>query len=334
MSVFKQETVDPLDIDRYLDLDQAVYPSPAISSLSKGKAISTPEFHAPTPIRNILPPQQPAQQMFAGPSHQYDLHKQQTSLPLGALANSLAAAPPTSLNYGGLPKDYGMGSSSSFLDMNDMFDFNSMSGQNPSFGNGFDMEMDSDSPVDGVFSNHSSQGSVSGFVDPHALGGIEEESPTPTQSAPVRLWPGAHQAAMAKQQQEQEIQRQQQLRAAQQPQAPSHKRNTSRSNGNPNRPPTDPVVEERISRLLNQMRHSSVASSNDDAPTPQASQQNISKFRKDEEDMDDDERLLASEEGKKLSSKERRQLRNKVSARAFRSRRKGRSEPMLCSISC
>jgi len=38
--------------------------------------------------------------------------------------------------------------------------------------------------------------------------------------------------------------------------------------------------------------------------------------------MDEDERLLNSEEGKKLSSKERRQLRNKVSARAFRSRRK------------
>lgn len=38
--------------------------------------------------------------------------------------------------------------------------------------------------------------------------------------------------------------------------------------------------------------------------------------------MDSDELLLASEEGKKLSSKERRQLRNKVSARAFRSRRK------------
>ncbi|KAK9465546.1 hypothetical protein V1512DRAFT_265726 [Lipomyces arxii] len=38
--------------------------------------------------------------------------------------------------------------------------------------------------------------------------------------------------------------------------------------------------------------------------------------------VDDDERLLASEEGKKLSSKERRQLRNKVSARNFRLRRK------------
>lgn len=49
---------------------------------------------------------------------------------------------------------------------------------------------------------------------------------------------------------------------------------------------------------------------------------NISRPKKDEDDMDDDERLLASEEGKKLTSKERRQLRNKVSARAFRSRRK------------
>jgi len=48
----------------------------------------------------------------------------------------------------------------------------------------------------------------------------------------------------------------------------------------------------------------------------------VQRMRKDEEDMDEDERLLASEEGKKLSSKERRQLRNKVSARAFRSRRK------------
>ena len=51
--------------------------------------------------------------------------------------------------------------------------------------------------------------------------------------------------------------------------------------------------------------------------------------KKDEEDMDEDERLLASEEGKKLSSKERRQLRNKVSARAFRSRRKGQYQNNL-----
>ena len=333
MSVFKQETVDPLDIDRYIDLDQAVYPSPANSTSSKGKAIATPEFHAPTPIRNFLPPQQPTKQTFAGPSHQYDLHKQQTSLPPGALANSLAAAPRINLTYGGLSQDYGMGSSSVFFPGEDMFDFNSISSQNPTFGSNSDIEMDFDSPIDGIFSNNDSQDSTSACIDPHAIGGPEEESPTPTQSAPIRLWPGAHQAAMAKQQQEQEIQRQQQLRAAQQPQASSHKRNMSRTNGNTNRPPTDPVVEERISRLLHQMRHSSVTSSNDDASTPQASQ-HIQKPKKDEEDMDDDERLLASEEGKKLSSKERRQLRNKVSARAFRSRRKGQSKQTLLMNAC
>lgn len=79
------------------------------------------------------------------------------------------------------------------------------------------------------------------------------------------------------------------------------------------------------------MRHSSVASSNDDqAATPNANgSQSHSRTRKDEEDMDEDERLLASEEGKKLSSKERRQLRNKVSARAFRSRRKGKFDLLV-----
>lgn len=41
-----------------------------------------------------------------------------------------------------------------------------------------------------------------------------------------------------------------------------------------------------------------------------------------EGDVDEDTKLLMSEEGKKLSSKERRQLRNKVSARNFRVRRK------------
>ncbi len=51
----------------------------------------------------------------------------------------------------------------------------------------------------------------------------------------------------------------------------------------------------------------------------------LPRIKKDEDDMDEDERLLASDAGKKLTSKERRQLRNKVSARAFRSRRKGKS---------
>ncbi|KAF5016150.1 hypothetical protein F66182_12263, partial [Fusarium sp. NRRL 66182] len=85
--------------------------------------------------------------------------------------------------------------------------------------------------------------------------------------------------------------------------------------------PTDPIVEERISRLLQQMRQNSLGQDNR-LGTPSSLLPQMAKQKKDEEDMDEDERLLASEEGKKLTSKERRQLRNKVSARAFRSRRK------------
>ena len=44
---------------------------------------------------------------------------------------------------------------------------------------------------------------------------------------------------------------------------------------------------------------------------------------------DEDEKILASEEGKKLNPRERRQLRNKVSARNFRVRRKGVSSSLF-----
>ncbi|RMZ76400.1 hypothetical protein DV737_g4835, partial [Chaetothyriales sp. CBS 132003] len=86
-------------------------------------------------------------------------------------------------------------------------------------------------------------------------------------------------------------------------------------------PGKDPAVEESISRILSQMRQKkdADAESENASPVPSAS---LSRSKKEEDEMDEDERLLASEEGKKLSSKERRQLRNKVSARAFRSRRK------------
>ncbi|ODQ54759.1 hypothetical protein SAICODRAFT_24006 [Saitoella complicata NRRL Y-17804] len=54
----------------------------------------------------------------------------------------------------------------------------------------------------------------------------------------------------------------------------------------------------------------------------QAGKEDSVEIEDDAEEMDNDEKLLQSEEGKKLSSKERRQLRNKVSARNFRVRRK------------
>lgn len=59
----------------------------------------------------------------------------------------------------------------------------------------------------------------------------------------------------------------------------------------------------------------SVANSNSSIP-------NSMKRKKNPADMDDDERILASDEAKKLTSRQRRQLRNRVSARHFRLRRK------------
>lgn len=78
-------------------------------------------------------------------------------------------------------------------------------------------------------------------------------------------------------------------------------------------------IDERITAVLNKMKPAKIVPS---ATSPSQTLPHIARMKKDEEEMDEDERLLASEEGKKLSSKERRQLRNKVSARAFRSRRK------------
>lgn len=83
---------------------------------------------------------------------------------------------------------------------------------------------------------------------------------------------------------------------------------------------SDLTLDQRIDAVLSRMKPTKIVPS---ASSPGQTLPHIARMKKDEEEMDEDERLLASEEGKKLSSKERRQLRNKVSARAFRSRRKG-----------
>ena len=336
---FKQESsIDPLDIDRYIDFDQAVHPSPSRSPLSasssQGKAIATPEFRVETPSNVFMPSYSSTQPTFSGPSHQYGLHKQQTGIPLGSLANTLAANQPSAFGYGAFQQGYvppidgyfGMSTT------DDIFDFNTLPSHNPSFSSSTDTDMDFDSPISDLFTPAVKQSLSNNFVDPSIINGSEDLSPTstPTQSNIGRLWPGMHQqqAALAKAQAQQKQQQQQQQQQAKtvQTQAPVLPRQAvTKAPTTSSRSVADPVVEERISRLLHQMRQDSVASSQDDAPTPTASgsSSHLVRQRKDEEDMDEDERLLASEEGKKLSSKERRQLRNKVSARAFRSRRKG-----------
>jgi hypothetical protein len=134
------------------------------------------------------------------------------------------------------------------------------------------------------------------------------------------------QAALAKAQAQQKQQQQIIQQQRQTAMAGQSRQQSQRPRGS--HPPTDPIVEEKISQLLNSMRQSSVSTDDNDAKTPNNGLSHVQRMKKDEEEMDEDERLLASEEGKKLSSKERRQLRNKVSARAFRSRRKGKNIDM------
>ena len=176
------------------------------------------------------------------------------------------------------------------------------------------MDVDSSSNLPAYFYPNGNAGNED-FVNPSAIESRDER---------VRVWPGMHQqqAALAKAQAQAQQQRQQQMMQQQQqkqhqtptPQQHSaHKRNGSQ---------TDPRTEDMIQRVVNQIRQNSNAG--DRSMSPPGLLPHVVRMKKDEEDMDEDERLLASDEGKKLSSKERRQLRNKVSARAFRSRRKGK----------
>ena len=328
-----QSCFDPLDIDRYINYDQNLFPSPSTSPVSsRPKPIASPNTVIGDSIDSPFPTQQ-SQQVFPPPNHQYDAYHQQAGLAPGALANTVAVNQADHLSFGGRGQSLfampPMSTDSYFgLNSTDDFDFGTAPSRNPSIG-GTDMDIDFGSPTQDMFMQ-SMGSSNTDFIDPAAIGGQEDTSNIVTSASATvgRVWPGMHQqqAALKAQAQQQSQQhaaaKPSQSLAASQPRQPAHK-----STGSTSRPPTDPIVEERISRLLNQMRHSSVASSNDDddalTPTANSNGSNTSRMKKDEEDMDEDERLLASEEGKKLSSKERRQLRNKVSARAFRSRRKG-----------
>ena len=298
--------VDPLDIEQYINPESMSYPSPSISpsfSSVKSSTIATPTTSS-QPFDT-----QRAEQTFSRPSHQYEQYKQQSSLPVGAVATTFA------LNE--TDRFYGHESYDMFTPTDGYFGMN-MTDEYIDFGTA-----PSQTDVDMDFGSSSQRMPTlsSTHVSPAAVGGQEatqNSQPHSSPSQPMRAWPGMHQQAamQAKAQAEAQAQRQQQIRQQSVPRsrAPSH---THQEN-------PDPHVEESIARLLDRMRHSSVSSSrNGDNDGSDGHYTHGPRIKKDEEDMDEDERLLASEEGKKLSSKERRQLRNKVSARAFRSRRKG-----------
>lgn len=283
----------------FSEYDNNPYQSPSLSPTTTSKMSFSKPIKAEPTTTSLLPASQP----MSGPSHQYDQYKQQTGIVPGALASTHAVNQNSQVQgYSNFNIDF-----STLGDTEDGFDFNAAPSQS-SLNTDVDMDFDSPSADPGYFYGDAT-------VNPSSIGGHE---PTAIQSPTVgRLWPGMHQqAALAKaqaqQRQQQQLMIQQQRRNAQnqQPKQPQRPKNQQ---------PTDPIVEQKITQLLNSMR--AKPASPDSAESVQ--HLNVSRPKKDEDDMDEDERLLASEEGKKLSSKERRQLRNKVSARAFRSRRKG-----------
>ncbi|KAM4060640.1 bZIP transcription factor [Hirsutella rhossiliensis] len=298
-----------VDLDALLDLSEYDnnYNSPSLSPSS-----SKPTFASPVSAV-VTTPSIPSTtpQTLSGPSHNYDMYRQQTGFVPGAIANTMAVNQTNNTGY----QDFGsLEYMSNLTPENDMFDFNTSPAQS-------NMEIDFESPAE----SHQ----LFNTVNPS---NIEQDAPSkrsppvPSTSGSVgRLWPGAHsQAALAKAQAQQ---RQQHTIQQQQAQRAGAQQQRSRAKA-PH--PTDPIVEQKITQLLNSMR---AKSSTHDAQG-QAAVTNLPRIRKDEEDMDEDERLLASEEGKKLSSKERRQLRNKVSARAFRSRRKEYITQLESEIAC
>ena len=292
--------VDPLDIEQYINPDSLAFPSP---SPSPSTSYKIPTIATPTASSQaIVPP--PTQQTFAAPSHQYEQYKQQSSLPVGAVANTFALNESDQYSYG--HDAYLMAQSGNFYatdNADDYIDF----GTAPAGP--------VDTSMDFTLSSQQNNLSSDSFIDPSAVGGLAQ-SPVVAKAStqPIRFWPGIHQ---------QQAKAQAEAQARQQ-QARQESLARSRSSSHPSQPASETHVEQSISRLLDRMRHSSVSSShNGDHGSPDGGSY-LGRKTKDEEDMDEDERLLASEEGKKLSSKERRQLRNKVSARAFRSRRKGK----------
>jgi len=98
----------------------------------------------------------------------------------------------------------------------------------------------------------------------------------------------------------------------QQPQQPSSRRPSASST----------QIEVAASLFAQIQQTASIITSHHHFPEPRDHIPNIVKAKKSDEEMDEDEKVLASEEAKAMDPQKRRQLRNKVSARHFRLRRK------------
>jgi len=256
-------------------------------------------------------------QTFPGPSHEYSRYRQLTGLPTGAMTAIPLDAEIKMEDFSMMPSAQSM----PFMDFN-----------NSTFN--FDTEFDPIHQDSTYFFN----GNMNSFADTSAIATQPPVQMPIIPAQPQRLYPGMHtqqaqqaqaEAAARQQRQQQmgrQIMQQQQLPQSHRPSIGGSTASMPATRANSVVSVADTGVDNKISRLLDQMRTSNNMDIIDEEPgSPSDEPSRSGRSKKEEEDMDEDERLLASEEGKKLSSKERRQLRNKVSARAFRSRRKGMS---------
>ena len=299
------------DYDSFLNIDNDFTPAtPDIKSIP----MLTPQSSVPG---SAIFASSSTPTTFPAPSFNYEGYHQQTGFPSGALANTFNINKASGLQYHEGNGGFIMPTETLNMPLSDLDDFDFS--RNP-----VDMDFETDSPngLPTLFYPDTSSGPAQ-FVSPSTM--ITQNGGS---SAPIkRIYPGMHsqQAAQAKAQQ---AQKQEQM--ARQQQRPQGQKPLPVPLPTKSQPAKDPLVEESITKVLNRMRQASAASVSEDGDSPANGMSGMPRIKKDEDDMDEDERLLASEEGKKLSSKERRQLRNKVSARAFRSRRKGKS--CLCMV--
>ena len=291
-----------------------------LAGLGSNLTFPSPDL-SPTASSNLSPPNTlkteppstpsmfPTNQVFAGPSHQYDLHKQQTGIVPGALATTLSMNPPH-----GYFQDYLDFQEQQFAGMDDagdLFDFNSPL-QGTMEAPAMDMGFQTPPSDSGLYLNTT--------INPNAMGGHEPDTlsspmPPPALATNGRLYPGMHQQAAlarAQQQQRQQQQLQRHRAQAQQQATQAQKARSPQTSGS--------IAEQSVQHILNSMR-SEVPHYEPIKSLPPMS---FPKPKKDASEMDEDEKFLASAEGKKLDPQSRRQLRNKVSARAFRGRRKGK----------
>ncbi|RKF54809.1 BZIP-type transcription factor MBZ1 [Erysiphe neolycopersici] len=250
-------------------------------------------------------------------SHDYDLYRQQIGTPPGAISNTLAM---NQLQECALTCQRD-GGNDDFLDLQTVPNCDSGGGGGIHNSSEMEMEFDSSSTEPAYF--HPALANIA-MTDLDTISDHQQLYLPPTQSGDISyLWPNMDQQAFTEIQQKHESTTPQSS-SRPVPKGQLHKYNNSITKVNsPIKtliPAKDPIVEEKITQLLKSIRQSNPEfDSGGDHAMSSLSARSLTKK---EEEMDEDERLLASEEGKKLSSKERRQLRNKVSARAFRSRRK------------